>query len=63
MRGKFVSGMVLGAIGGAIIGMMFKNPMKASSGRYLMGKAKRVGRRRAQMVKDMADDVRDWLGK
>lgn len=62
MRGGFVGGMVLGALGGAIIGMMYGNPMKTSSGKYLMGKAKRLGKRRGIIMRELANEVQDWVG-
>lgn len=62
MRGSFVGGMMLGALGGAVIGMMFGNPMKTSSGRYLMRKARRLGRRNGLMMRDLASEVKDCVG-
>lgn len=61
MRGSFIGGIVLGAMGAAFIGMMYGNPMETSSGKYLMRKAKRLGRRKGIMLKEMASDVQDWV--
>lgn len=63
MRGSFLSGIMLGALGGAIIGMMYGNPMKTSSGKYLMGKARRLSKRRGVIMRELANDVQDWVGK
>lgn len=63
MRWSFINGIMVGAIGGAVLGMMYGPQMKPTPNKYLMGKTRRLGKRTGLMMRELADDVQDWVGK
>jgi len=63
LRWSFVNGIMLGAIGGAILGLMCSPQMKPTPRKYLMGKTRRLGRKTSTMMRELAHDVKDWVGQ
>jgi len=61
LRGSFVSGVLLGMLGGAVIGMMYNSRTDSSTAKYLWGKAKKIGKKRGIVMKEMAQSVHDWM--
>lgn len=62
MRGSFLNGIMVGAIGGTILGLMYSPQMKPTPNKYLMGKTRRLGKKTGVMMRELAHDVQGWVG-
>ncbi|MCR4442039.1 MAG: hypothetical protein QHH10_07505 [Peptococcaceae bacterium] len=61
MRWRFINGMLVGGLAGALLAMRFGRQMKSDPRRLLVGQTRRVGRRTGQIMSGVAREVQGFI--